>query len=162
VRLQTIILLVIALAAIALTLAGIVLPGLPGIPVLWVLVAADFWFFGYLGISGMTMFWLSLLAAITVGIDYLATALGVKKRGGSKAGAIGSAIGLVAGLTVFQIPGMLAGCFLGALAGEMLSGRDFNQAASIAVGALFGYATATVFKLGVLAVYGYVIIAHIL
>ena len=145
--------LVIALAAIALTLAGIVLPGRRN-SVLWAPRCSGFLVFRLPGHIGNDDVLVVFAGGHHRGHRLSRHSFGGKKRGGSKAGAIGSAIGLVAGLTVFQIPGMLAGCFPGRFGGEMLSGRDFNQAASIAVGALFGYATATVFKLGVLAVYG--------
>jgi len=156
-----IVLTVIALVGIVFALVGIIIPGLPGIPVLWVLVALDYWFFGYLDLPVLSFIWLTVLAVMTLAIDYLATALGVKKRGGSLPGTIGSVVGLIAGLAIFQIPGMLVGCFLGALAGEMLHGKDFNKASYIAVGALFGYATATILKLGALVVYSVVIYYHI-
>ena len=107
------------------------------------------------------MFWLTILAVATLVIDYLATALGVKKRGGSFFGTIGSVIGLVGGLALFQIPGMLIGCFLGALLGELLHGHEFEKASHIAVGALLGYATATVLKLGTWLIYAVVIFYHI-
>lgn len=156
-----IILVLVAVVGLAFALTGIIIPGLPGIPVLWVLVAVDYWFLGYLEIPGMTMFWLTILAVITLVIDYLATALGVKKRGGSLPGTIGSVIGLIAGLAVFQIPGMLIGCFLGALLGELIKGHELDKAAYIAVGALFGYATATILKLGAMIIYAAVIFYHI-
>jgi len=143
-----IVLTIIAVVALLLALVGIIIPGLPGIPVLWVLIALDYWLLGYLDLPGMTFFWLTILAALTLGIDYLATAFGVKKRGGSTLGVIGSVLGLIIGLAVFQIPGMLIGCFLGALVGELFHGHEFEKASSIALGALFGYASATVLKLG--------------
>lgn len=156
-----IILVIIALVGLIFALTGIIIPGIPGIPVLWVLVAIDHWFLGYLELTGMTMLWLTVLAAVTLGVDYLATALGVKKRGGSLPGTVGSVIGLVLGLALFQIPGMLIGCFLGALVGEMFKGHELERAAYIAVGALFGYATATILKLAAWLVFAVVIFRNI-
>lgn len=151
----------IALVGVIAALVGIVIPGLPGIPILWILVAADYWFLGNLELSALTMVWLTVLAVMTLVIDYLATALGVKKRGGSLLGTIGTVLGLVLGLILFQIPGMLVGCFLGALVGEMLQGKDFNKSANVALGALLGYATATILKFAALVVYTAVIFSHI-
>ncbi|MGI6364478.1 MAG: DUF456 domain-containing protein [Bacillota bacterium] len=158
---EVIILSLIALAGVIFAFIGIIIPGLPGIPVLWVLVAVDYWFLGYLGLPDLTMIWLTVLAVVTLVIDYLATALGVKKRGGSFLGTIGSVVGLIAGLALFQIPGMLVGCFLGALVGELINGKDFEKSAQIALGALLGYATATILKLAALVVYAAVIFYHI-
>lgn len=157
----TIVLTIVAIIALLLAGTGIIIPGLPGIPALWVLVALDFLLLGFLDMSGMTFFWLTFLALVTIGIDYLATSLGVKKRGGSVPGMIGSVVGLILGLAVFQVPGMLIGCFLGALVGELIHGREVQQASYIAVGALIGYATSAMVNLGIWAVYAVVIFWHI-
>ena len=159
---QILILSLVALAGIIFALVGIIIPGLPGIPVLWVLLAVDYWLLGYLELSGTTMVWLTILAVLTIVIDDLATALGVKKRGGSLLGIIGSIVGLITGLAIGQFPGMLFGCFLGALVGELITGKELKQSAHIALGALFGYASATVFKLATLVVYTVVIFYNIL
>lgn len=158
----TAVLLAIAILGLLAALVGIIIPGLPGIPILWVLVAIDFFFTGYLELGTGIFLILTALAALTLGVDYLATLLGVKKRGGSLPGVIGTAVGLVAGLVLFNIPGMLIGCFLGALAGELVHGKDTAQAASIALGALVGYAVATAFKLAVWLVFAVVLFANIL
>jgi uncharacterized protein YqgC (DUF456 family) len=159
--LETIWLSIIVVVGLVGSLIGIIIPGLPGIPVLWILVALDYWLFGFLGLSGTTMFWLTVLAGVTLVIDYLATALGVKKRGGSLPGLIGSVLGLFVGVMVFNIPGMLIGCFLGAMLGEMIKGHELEKASYIAVGALFGYATATALKLAAWLVYAVVIMTNI-
>lgn len=151
----------IATAALVAGLIGVVVPGLPGIPLVWLLLALDYWVLGYLGLNGSTMLWLTLVAVITLVIDYAATALGVKKRGGSTPGLIGSVAGLIIGLAVFNIPGMLIGCFIGAMLGELLKGHEAKQAAYIAVGALLGYATATAVKLVALVYYAVVIFYNI-
>lgn len=158
---EVLILSLIALAGVIVALFGIIFPGFPGIPVLWVLVAIDYWFFGYLELPGLTMILLTVLAVLSLLIDYLATALGVKKRGGSIAGSIGSVVGLIVGLAIFQIPGLLLGCFAGALVGELINGKEFGKAANIALGALLGYATATIFNLATLVVYAAVIFYYI-
>jgi|SRR5690554_399765 len=156
-----IVLTIVAIIGLLLALVGIIIPGLPGIPILWGLVLIDHFILGYLELSTATIIWLSVLGVLTLVIDYLATALGVKKRGGSTAGTIGSVLGLILGLVIFNVPGMLIGCFIGALLGEVLQGHELKPAASIALGALLGYATATVLKLGAWLVYGIVIFYNI-
>lgn len=158
---EELVLSLVALAGILFALAGIIIPGLPGIPVLWVLVAVDHFFLGYLDLSLAALILLTVLAVLTVVIDDLATALGVKKRGGSLPGIIGSIVGLITGLAIGQLPGMLVGCFLGALVGELIIGKELNQSAHIALGALFGYASATIFRLLTLVVYTVVIFYNI-
>lgn len=157
----TIVLTIIAILALVFALIGIIIPGMPSIQALWVLVAIDYWFLGYLELSGKTMIILSLAAAFTVIGDYVTTSMGVKKRGGSTLGAIGSVVGLIAGLALFQLPGMLIGCFLGALAGELLHGQEFRKAGYIAVGALFGYAASAAIQFAIWSMYAAVIFYHI-
>jgi len=157
----TVLLTLVAIIALIFALIGIIIPGLPSIQALWVLIAIDYWFLGYLDLSGRTMIILSIAAAFTVIGDYVTTSLGVKKRGGSTLGAIGSVVGLIAGLAIFQIPGMLIGCFVGAMVGELLKGREVNQAAHIAVGALFGYAASAAIQFAICGMYAAVIFYHI-
>ena len=156
-----IVLSLVAALTLLVGLAGVIIPGMPGIPIVWVVVAIDYWFLGYLGLSGTGMLLLSVLAAATLVIDYIATMLGVKKKGGSFLGMLGTFIGLVVGLVVFNIPGMLIGCFLGALAGELLHGKSSSQASSIALGSLLGYAAGAAFKLAAWIVYAVVIFYNI-
>lgn len=152
---------IIAVLALIFAFIGIIIPGIPSIQALWVLVALDYWFLGYLGLSGRTMILLSVAAVFTIIADYAATAFGVKKRGGSTAGAICSVIGLIAGLALFQLPGMLVGCFLGAMAGEILRGRQMQEASYIAVGALFGFAASALIQFIIWILYAVVIFYHI-
>lgn len=152
---------IIAVLALIFAFIGIIIPGIPSIQALWVLVALDYWFLGYLSLSGRTMILLSVAAVFTIIADYAATAFGVKKRGGSTAGAICSVIGLIAGLALFQLPGMLVGCFLGAMAGEILRGRQMQEASYIAVGALFGFAASALIQFIIWILYAVVIFYHI-
>lgn len=156
-----IVLTLIAILALVFALIGIIIPGLPSIQALWVLVAIDHWFLGYLGLSGQMMIILSVAAAFTVVGDYVTTSMGVKKRGGSTLGAFGSVVGLIVGLALFQIPGMLLGCFLGAMAGELLKGKELKKASYIAVGALFGYAASAAIQFAIWGMYAAVIFYHI-
>lgn len=143
----------VAALALLFALVGVIIPGLPGIPVLWLLVALDYWWLGRLGLAAGSMVILSVLAAATLIIDQLATLVGVKKRGGSFLGVVGTIVGLVGGMVLFNIPGMLIGCFTGALVGELINGQQFQKATSIAFGSLVGYAFATAFKLAVWVYY---------
>lgn len=158
---SVVLLTVIAAVVLLLDLGLIIFPGIPGIPVLWAVLALDYWVFGLLSLSGTTLFLLLAAAAFTVIADYVATLMGVKKRGGSTLGAIGSVAGSIIGLAVLQLPGMLVGCFLGALAGELLHGKRLPTASHIAVGALLGYAVSMVLQFGIWGVFAFVVFYHI-
>jgi len=81
-------------------------------------------------------------------MDYILPSLLARRFGGSRAAAIGSFIGLVAGLFFFPPWGMIAGTFLGALAGELIHNREnTEQAFKAALGALLAFAVGTGAKL---------------
>jgi uncharacterized protein YqgC (DUF456 family) len=70
----------------------------------------------------------------------VASAIGAKKFGASRAGLFGAVAGGILGLIFFSLPGLILGIFLGALALELLvSRRDLGAALTAGVGALLGF-----------------------
>src|SRR5918999_3600408 len=74
-------------------LAGSVLPGLPGVPLIFIsaLVYAFVTDFEYVG--GLTILLLGVFAAIALVLDFVATAYGARRFGASNWGTAGGAIG---------------------------------------------------------------------
>jgi len=68
---------------------------------------------------------LTLAAALLLifAVDFLATAVGTKKFGGSRRSAFGATLGTLLGLFLFPPFGIILGPFLGAVAAELLSGK---------------------------------------
>ena len=94
---------------------------------------------------------LGLLAVGATVLDMVIPGWGAKRFRCSKWGVWGSVIGAIAG--VFFFPwGLLAGPFLGALAGEVASGRRLGAAAWSGVGALVGFVCGVLLKLAVCGV----------
>ncbi len=120
---------ILGLALVILGLAGVVLPLLPGMPLLfgglWLLA----WHGGYAQVSQITVGVLGLLALLAWGIDYLAAVLGVRRVGASPAAVVGAAIGTVLGLAAGLV-GVLIGPVLGAIAGEWLARRNGGRQAA--------------------------------
>ena len=105
------------------------------------------------------------MAAVTI-LDYVVPVLGTKKFGGSKMGVRGSTIGLIVGVIVlpflgitlgpFGLLGLILGPYIGAYAGERMSGKDTKAANRAAFGSFIGFITGVVMKLtyaGVIAWY---------
>jgi len=93
---------------------------------------------------------MGVVAVLVTILDSLIPAWGAKKFQCSKWGAWGSVIGAFAGL--FFLPlGLIAGPFLGAVAGELASGRKMTAAAWGGVGALVGFLCGVVLKIGACA-----------
>ena len=146
------ILLVILGACFLLTgLVGSILPVIPGPPLsyaaLWLLQATRF--------AGFSVKFLIITGIITLVItllDYLLPVWGAKKWGGSRAGAVGALVGLLAGL-FFPPVGIVAGPFLGAVAGELIVGRKSDVALRSGFGSFIGFLLGTGAKLTVCVVF---------
>lgn len=80
----------------------------------------------------------ALLTVLVSLFDYIIPAMGAKKYGASKTGIWGSIIGMIAG--VFFIPpfGMLILAFLGALIGEIITGKKAGKALQAGWGIIMG------------------------
>lgn len=141
----TILLWVLAVAFILAGFVGLVAPALPGPPMVYVgviLIAAAH---GFERISLTTLLILGLLTLVIVLIDFAASAVGAKRFGGTKWGAIGAVVGLVVGL-FFALPGIIFGPLVGAIAGELLSGRPHGEATRAGLGAFLGLLAGTLVK----------------
>ncbi|GKS13677.1 hypothetical protein YDYSY3_46770 [Paenibacillus chitinolyticus] len=93
-------------------------------------------------------FWLiqsAIVIAITIA-DYLVSAFGVKKFGGSKASVWGSTIGLLAGPFVIPAFGLILGPFIGAVLGELIHGSNLKHSAQVGVGSVLGFFSSVVVK----------------
>jgi uncharacterized protein YqgC (DUF456 family) len=127
-------------------LAGLVLPALPGAPMVFagLLVAAWIEDFSYVG--GGTLAVLAGLALLTYAVDFVASALGAKRFGASNRAIVGAAIGALVGM-FFGLPGILLGPFIGAVVGELTGQRGARDAARAGVGATIGLALGAAAKL---------------
>jgi uncharacterized protein YqgC (DUF456 family) len=92
---------------------------------------------------------LLVTAAIVIAVfilDYLVPAFGAKRWGGSRAGMLGAAAGIIAGLFIFPPFGVLILPLVGALFGEIINGAETNKAFKAAVGTLLGMIFGIVMK----------------
>ncbi|WP_132142808.1 DUF456 domain-containing protein [Luteibacter rhizovicinus] len=141
-----IVLYVVAALLVVAGVAGAILPALPGIPLifagLWLAAGTD-------GYRHVGLWWLLGIAAaglIGVGVDFIAGTLGAKRVGASSLALWGAAIGTLVGM-FFGLPGLLLGPFLGAVAGELMSGNSALRSAHVGVSAWFGMLLGTLVKL---------------
>jgi len=117
-----IILVVLAFLLLLAGLLGSIVPVIPGPPLGFVGLLLLQWS-GHGEFSAAFLWvWAGIAVAITV-MDNILPAWMTKRFGGSRMAVIGSVIGLVAGMVFFAPIGLLAGPFLGALAGELLNNR---------------------------------------
>ena len=131
-------------------LAGLLLPMIPGAPLLFLGLVFGAWAedFQYVGV--WTLLILALMAGLTYLVELAASALGANRFGGSRRAMAGAVIGGIIGL-FFGIPGILFGPFAGAVIGELSLQRSLDQASRAGFGTVVGLAigVAGKFALGI-------------
>ena len=142
----TLLLFLLAALLIALGIAGLLLPGLPGMPLLVGGLIAAAWAEGFEKVGVGTLAALAVLGFLGTFIDFAAGSFGAKRFGASRAGMAGAATGALLGL-FFGLPGILLGPFAGAVAGELLTRRSARAAGRAGVGATLGLALGLAAKL---------------
>jgi uncharacterized protein YqgC (DUF456 family) len=143
---STILIWIGAIALVLAGLAGLVLPGLPGAPLLFAGLWVAAWAEDFAHVGAGTLTILGLLAVLTYVVDFAATAFGAKRFGASNRAIIGAVMGGVLGL-FFGFPGIILGPFIGAVAGELLAQRSLHAATRAGVGATIGLALGVAAKL---------------
>jgi len=122
--------LILTLVVMLVGLAGSVLPGLPGVPLIFLsaLVYAYLTDFAFVGVGILLL--LGLLALLAFVSDFLATTYGVRRFGASNWGTVGGAVGGIVGalvgalfLGIGAVFGLLLGTIGGVFLGEYLRRR---------------------------------------
>ena len=137
---------IFAVVLILLGLLGTILPALPGLPLVFAGMLVAAWADHFTVISGWTIAVLALLTAVSVVVDVAATAMGAKRVGAGKLAMIGAALGTLFGGLVFNLPGLIVGPFLGAMAAELIGGRELAHASRVGFGTWVGLAVGTALK----------------
>ena len=136
----------LAILLIAAGLAAIVLPVLPGAPLLFAGLMLAAWAENFTYVGLWTLVTLAVLALLTYGVDFWATMVGAKKFGASKRAVIGAVIGSIVGVFL-GFPGVIFGPFIGAVIGELLAQRNLTAATRAGMGATVGLVLGAALKL---------------
>lgn len=151
---------ILAIVLMIVGAAGIILPALPGIPLMFagMVVAAaidDFQRIGWLTLSV-----LGFLTVFSVIIEFAASALGAKHVGASKQAIWGALLGTVVGI-FFGIPGLLFGPFAGAVIAELATHGQIDRAGRVGVATWIGLIFGTLVKIAIaFAMLGIFIVAY--
>jgi hypothetical protein len=158
-------LLALTLVLMVVGLLGSVLPGLPGVTLIFLsaLVYAILTDFRTVGVAILVV--LFVFAAIAFVADFVATSYGARRFGASNWGTVGGAVGGIAGALIgllFLGIGSLFGLILGTIAGVFLgeylkrtrqgrqepgsTGSDWRRASHAAGGVLVGYLASAVIQ----------------
>jgi hypothetical protein len=138
--------LVLAVVLVCAGVAGSVLPALPGVPLVFAGLLLAAWAGDFQQVTWIPLVVLGLLTVISFVIDFAATALGAKRVGATKLAVLGAALGTLGGLFL-GLPGLILGPFVGAVAGELLSHGQVQQATRAGLATWMGLIFGTLAKL---------------
>lgn len=128
-------------------LAGSILPGLPGSPLILLGAFIYAWYTGFESVTWTTLLWLLILTLLSQFLDFFASLIGVQRFGGSSWGMAGALAGGFFGVVVGGIPGIMIGGFLGAFLLEMIHNRNMEVSFKSGLGTLIGFLFGTLGKL---------------
>ncbi len=160
------IIIILAVVAGIIGIAGSILPGLPGPPVSWAgLLILYIWGSGTNGAgepisTSFLLIWLAITVVVCV-IDYVVPAYFTRVTGGSKVAGRGAIVGLIVGMLVPPV-GIILGTLAGAFLAEFIVSRKNGwQSTKSAVGALLGFLFGTGIKLIASGLMMYYIIVYL-
>ncbi|MEI5905831.1 DUF456 domain-containing protein [Bacillus spongiae] len=140
----------IVIILIIIAFVGLLYPIIPSV----LFLAASFILYGvFFSFEPFNwLFWViqGLFVLLLFGADYVANTIGLKRFGATKAGIVGSTIGILIGPFVIPVLGIIVGPFLGAVIGELIVHKtDIKQALKVGVGSLVGFIS-SIFTKGII------------
>lgn len=143
------ILYLIAALCIALGIAGIVLPALPGIPLVFLGLLLAAWADGFVHVGWPVLAVLAVLTVLSFVVDILATVVGAQRVGASRKALWGTFAGSIAGLFFMPI-GLFLGPLLGALLGEYWHSRELGRSTKVGLATWLGILLGMALKVALL------------
>jgi len=126
--------------------AGLILPALPGIPLVYAGLVVLAWSENFAYVGWITLSVLGVLALLSYGVDLLAASLGAKRFGASPRAIWGAALGALFGL-LFGVIGIVLGPFIGAVVGEFSGKATAREAVHAGLGATLGLVFGALLKI---------------
>ncbi len=135
---MTIALIILGLLCALVGLVGCLLPIIPGPPLSFLALIILSFARNWEPFSTTFLIVMAGLTLLVTVLDYVVPFIGAKKYGASKLGVWCSMIGMLIGVFFFPPWGMLIGAFVGAIAGEVLSGKEGKRSLRAAWGVFLG------------------------
>ncbi|NLO21687.1 MAG: DUF456 domain-containing protein [Syntrophomonadaceae bacterium] len=144
---SNVIMLIVVFSLILVGIVGTMVPLVPGIPLIFISIAAYGWYEGFQQITPKYLVIIGAITVLSVIIDYLSTSLGAKYTGSSKKGIWGAFLGTFLGVIFFPPLGILLGPWLGAFIGEYIELQDVGAAIKTGFGTVLGLFSGMIFNL---------------
>jgi hypothetical protein len=129
---------VLSVILVGVGIAGTLLPGLPGMPLVFggLLLAA--WADGFQSVGAGSVMLLAGLTLLAFAVDFISGSLGARRAGASREAVIGAAVGTLVGI-FFGFAGIILGPFIGAVLGEFMARRNLEQAGRAGLATWVGF-----------------------
>lgn len=137
--------LLLAIVLVAIGLAGVVMPAVPGPILIFAGLLLAAWSDGFVRVGVPTLVLLGILTVATYVVDIVMMTLGMKRLGTTKRAMLGAAVGTLAGLFL-GLPGLIIGPFAGAMIGELTAHADWRVAGRAGLAAWIGFLVGTMAK----------------
>lgn len=145
---MTILLWLLAALCILIGFIGVILPALPGTPLMFLGVFLAAWANDFTLIGKTPLIVCGILTALSLVADFAAAALGAKRVGASPMAMLGAALGTLGGI-FFGFIGIVIGPFVGAVVGELYSSRSVSHAGRVGVSTWIGILAGTLVKISI-------------
>ena len=141
-----ILLIIIGLIFSIFGLLGCLLPVIPGPPLSYIGILILHWSPKY-QFSTKFLVIMGIATLIVTVLDNFLPAMNAKRSGGSKRAVWGAMIGLAVGMFAFPPIGLIVGPFLGAVIGELSTGKDSSDALRSGFSTFIGFLGGVLIKL---------------
>ena len=142
------ILYLLAVIFVLVGIAGVILPALPGVPLVFVGLLRAAWAAGFAHVGWPPLVALGVLTALSRGAVVLSSVVGAQRVGASRKALWGTFIGSIVGLFFMPI-GLFAGPLLGALLGEYWHTRELGRSTKVGLATWLGILLGLALKLAV-------------
>ena len=142
---------VVTIVLLVVGFLGTFLPALPGAPLIFIgaLVYAIFDHFTHISVG--TLLILGFLTVFVVAMDYASHAISTKVAGASKLATTLAIVGAIVGVFT-GLWGVIVFPFIGAVAGELIIGKNIKQSLKAGTAAFLGFLGGTLLKVIVAAI----------
>ena len=158
-KLLSLLFLILSSAIMLTGLAGVFLPVLPGVPLVFAGAFIYAWSTSFEVITVGNIVLFAVLTAIASAVDYVGGLITAKKYGASRYGLIGGILGGILGLIAFGIPGLIIGQLAGVILGELYFGKQMKESFTSGFAMFVGYilgSTVKVFFAGLIVIIFYI------
>lgn len=136
-----------ALIVMAVGVLGVIMPLIPGLPLVWGAAFAYAHFTGYKLITHSYLLYFGIASAVLIVLEYVFRSVGAAKMGSSKWGMFGAFVGMVVGIVIGTLPSLILGPMIGATLFEMMLGKGFFKSLKAGCGTFIAFMIGTILQL---------------